>query len=273
MVRYRETPVQIGRGEGLSAMLTRPAGLDTSRPVFVILNAGLLHRVGPFRLHVQLARQLAQQGFPVLRLDLSGIGYSPKRPGQQGLEAALEDAGEVFEWLGRTCSLTRPVLLGSCSGGDLAHRIAVEDERVQGCAMLDGYAYHNTRSTLSYYLARIHRPDMWGKWLHSRLRKTPDEDDDEEFWDSEFPPVEQFRAELAALMARGLPLLYVYSGSVREYRYAGQFFDFCPAAREGNVDVRYYPDADHTYLLERDRRQLLDSICNWATRSFPAIPS
>lgn len=273
MVNFVEQPAQIGRGEGLSAVLTRPTELDPTRPVFVILNAGLLHRVGPFRLHVTLARRLAQQGFPALRVDLSGLGYSPRDRDRQGVEAALADADTVFEWLRETCALTRPVLLGSCSGADFAHRIAVADERVHGCVFLDGYAYHNARSRLDYYSTRVHRPEMWSKWLHSHLVRAPEEastengfaaEDDEEFWDSEFPPLEQFRTDLQLLLARGLSLLYVYSGSVREYRYEDQFFDVCPEAREGRVSVRYYPRADHTYMFERDRLALLDAVCAWA---------
>lgn len=272
MVNLVEEPVQIGPGEGLSAVLARPESLDTSRPVFVILNAGLLHRVGPFRLYVQLSRRLAQQGFPALRLDLSGLGYSPARPGIRGVESALEDADEVFSWLRTSYSLTRPVLLGSCSGADMAHRIAVADERVRGCGFLDGYAYHNSLSTLHYYSTRLHRPDMWRKWVQSRLGKMDDPAAEEEagFWQSETPTLEQFRSDLGKLMGRDLPLLYVYSGSVREYRYENQFFDVCPEAGDGRVTVRYFPQADHTYWRERHRLRLLDALCDWASHTFPA---
>src|SRR6185436_6886506 len=45
-------------------------------PAFIILNAGVLHRVGPHRLHVILARRIAASGLPSLRLDLGGIGDS-----------------------------------------------------------------------------------------------------------------------------------------------------------------------------------------------------
>ncbi|MEE4175218.1 MAG: alpha/beta fold hydrolase [Xanthomonadales bacterium] len=271
-----DEPQQIGPGEGLSAMLTRPRETDRSRPVFVLLNAGLLHRVGPFRLHVVLARRLARSGFPVLRIDLSGIGYTPKRPGPQRVDSARKDADIVFDWLRTSCGLERPVLLGSCSGADLAHRIAVADDRVKGAVFLDGYAYRNSRSTLSYYSARVHRPDMWRKWIDTRLRKGEDPDDPEaedeeaDFWDSEFPPLEQFRTELAGLLARDMPLLYVYTGSVREYTYEDQFFDVCPEARNGPVTVRYAPAADHTYRLERDRLRLLEAVATWATTAFPA---
>lgn len=273
MVTIVEEPLQIGPGEGLSAMLTRPREVDTSRPVFVLLNAGLLHRVGPFRLHVVLARRLARSGFPTLRLDLSGIGYTPKRPGPQRVESALEDLDTVFDWLKTACALERPVLLGSCSGADLAHRIAVADERVKGAVFLDGYAYRNSRSALNYYSTRVHRPDMWRKWIDTRLGKgeeAEEGDDEDEFWDDEFPPLEQFRSDLGELLARSMPLLYAYTGSVREYTYEDQFFDVCPEAREGPVTVRFAPRADHTYRLERDRLALLDTIAGWATRSFPA---
>jgi dienelactone hydrolase len=271
MVNLVEEPVQIGPGEGLSAVLARPETLDASRPVFILLNAGLLHRVGPFRLYVQLSRRLAQRGFAALRLDLSGLGYTPARPGVQGVASALEDLDVVISWLQSSFSLNRPVLLGSCSGADLAHRIAVADERVQGCGFLDGYAYHNSLSTLHYYSTRLHRPDLWRKWFRSRLGN-PEEDteEDEVFWQSETPSLEQFRADLAGLIARDLPLLYVYSGSVREYRYESQFFDVCPEARDAPVTVRYYPRADHTYWRERNRRRLLDALCDWASNAFPA---
>lgn len=270
MVGFRETPVQIGAGARLSAVLTQPDRADTPAPVFVIPNAGLLHRVGPFRLHVQLARELARRGFPSLRLDLSGIGYSPRHPGLQGLDAAMADLDIAINWLDDTQGLNNPVLLGSCSGADLAHRVAVADERVRGCAMLDGYAYQNMPSALRYYATRVHRPSMWRKWLVTRLSGDGDADTDEEFWDSRYPPLDHFRSALAALIKRDLSLLFIYSGSVREYNYETQFFDLCPEARSGRVSVHYFADADHTYLHEKDRLALIDAICQWAETVMPA---
>lgn len=270
MVGVVEEPVQIGTGEGLSAIFVRPEELDGDHPVFVILNAGLLHRVGPFRLFVQLSRRLAKQGFPALRLDLSGLGYTPARPGVRGVESAVQDADEVFSWLESTYSLNRPVLIGSCSGADMAHRIAVADPRVQGCGFLDGYAYRNSLSTLQYYSTRLHRPTMWRKWLQARLGRRQDDVTEEEavFWQSETPTLEQFRSDLGGFFERNLPLLYVYSGSVREYRYDSQFFDVCPEAREEQVTVQYYPQADHTYWRERNRLKLLNTLCHWASSAF-----
>ena len=73
-----ETPIQMGKSGALFGILTRASA---SREIGVlILNAGLLHHVGPFRLHVLLARLLGERGFTTLRMDQSGKGARP-RPG------------------------------------------------------------------------------------------------------------------------------------------------------------------------------------------------
>ena len=51
-------------------------------PIALILNAGIVHRIGPFRLNVDIARQLAELGFSTLRMDLSGLGDSGPRTGK-----------------------------------------------------------------------------------------------------------------------------------------------------------------------------------------------
>ena len=49
---------------------------EAGQPWVVLLNAGIIHRIGPNRLYVQLARRLASRGHAVLRFDLAGIGDS-----------------------------------------------------------------------------------------------------------------------------------------------------------------------------------------------------
>ena len=43
-------------------------------PGIILLNSGLLHRVGPNRLYVKIARNAATSGLVAFRFDLSGIG-------------------------------------------------------------------------------------------------------------------------------------------------------------------------------------------------------
>ena len=72
----KEHAIVFGREATSVGIVTEPAAKHTSPslPAVVILNSGVIHRVGPNRIYVALARDLAALGFPVLRFDLSGIG-------------------------------------------------------------------------------------------------------------------------------------------------------------------------------------------------------
>ena len=74
-----EEPVLLGKSGSLAGIITDPPAhaREASRPAVILLNAGLVHRVGPGRLYVRLSRRLAAHGFVVVRFDLSGIGDSP----------------------------------------------------------------------------------------------------------------------------------------------------------------------------------------------------
>ena len=93
--------VMIGARKTLVGIMTQPVDYEPEdRPVFVILNSGIIHRVGHHRMYVTLARALARVGYPVLRFDLSGIGDSESREdGLSMLDAALADVREVVDWL------------------------------------------------------------------------------------------------------------------------------------------------------------------------------
>jgi len=86
----RETPLSLANG--LFAMATQPE-TPTGLPVVVLLNAGLVHRVGPFRLYVPLARTLAAAGFPVVRFDQPGVGDAPNKddPDEAGVVSRIFD--------------------------------------------------------------------------------------------------------------------------------------------------------------------------------------
>ena len=49
------------------------------KPAVLFWNAGFLHRVGPYRLYVDMSRKLAAMGFWAVRFDLSGKGDSKPR--------------------------------------------------------------------------------------------------------------------------------------------------------------------------------------------------
>ncbi|MEQ9321172.1 MAG: hypothetical protein RIF41_18560, partial [Polyangiaceae bacterium] len=72
----KEHALRFGEGGGLLGLVTVPEEQRDGSPGVLILNAGLLHRVGPCRMGVDLARRSARLGAPTLRFDSSGLGDS-----------------------------------------------------------------------------------------------------------------------------------------------------------------------------------------------------
>jgi alpha-beta hydrolase superfamily lysophospholipase len=108
----------------LFGIVTEPAesgGL--TGPTAVFLDVAAEHHVGPARLWVELARQWAEAGVRSLRFDLSGLGDSPSKPGQDDqlmyAPSAIDDAIAAV----RATSPDDPsdvVLIGLCSGAYVA---------------------------------------------------------------------------------------------------------------------------------------------------------
>ena len=93
----REEIVQFGDDNRLSGILTLSPEMVTDRPLVIFLNAGIVHHVGPNRLHVKLARALAEERYEVLRFDLSGLGESLPAPAGKGYEEqSIADTRQTF---------------------------------------------------------------------------------------------------------------------------------------------------------------------------------
>ncbi|WP_440224176.1 hypothetical protein ACQQ2N_02915 [Dokdonella sp. MW10] len=112
----REAPVTLA--SGARGVATLPAA--TPRAALVLLNAGATPRIGPNRLHVRLARQLASRGTLVLRIDLRGLGDSPPADGVEagtvypGVAATADVAAAVA--MARGLGAPHVTVAGVCAG-------------------------------------------------------------------------------------------------------------------------------------------------------------
>lgn len=271
-----ERSVLFGSTRSIYGVVTDPQGARQDRPAVLLLNAGLMHHIGPFRLYVLMARALAALGFTVLRFDLSSKGDSTARPGKLSYaESVKTDVAEALDYLEQTRGIKRFVLLGLCSGADDAYRCGLTDERIDGVALLDGYAYRTAGFYLRYYLPRLASPAKWLSFLKRSVgRKSgqsqPDADLEGDIFGMAFPPKKEFAAGLRKLLERNTSLLIVYSaGWFEYYNYAGQFGDAFPdIAKHSKVRVEYFDRADHTYTIVADRKRLIDLVTGWADASF-----
>ena len=183
-----ERAVHFGVGRRLFGIVTEPS--DTSgaseRPGIILLNVGANHRVGPNRMYVSIARELAANDFLCLRFDVAGLGDSTIAPGAQEnrlySKDSVADVKAAMTLLGETYGVRRFVLVGLCSGAYLAFHTCVADPRVVGQVLLNPQTFewkegdslelsirHGFYST-RYYARSLLNPAVWRRALRGEVK-------------------------------------------------------------------------------------------------------
>lgn len=267
----REEAHRFGRARHLVGIAGLPDGPRGETGV-IVLNAGLVHRIGPFRLHVELTRQINAVGYPTLRFDLSTLGDSAATGGgQTRTQQVCADLDDAMKLLKERAGCERFVLVGLCSGAQNAHIVAATDPRVSGAVFLDGYAYRTLGYKLRHYLPRIVDPGRWARLLRGRPEGGADRPASEPVFAVAPAPREEVIADFTGMVERGMKLYLVYSGGIStHFNHARQFREcFGKVMAHPSVTTRYVEETDHTYILTGDRARLLDGIGGWLTRNFP----
>lgn len=274
----KEQAVVFGQSLRLVGLLSEPSEPASSRgPAFLLLNAGLLHRVGPNRLYVTLARRLAEEGVTTLRFDIAGLGDSPTRSDQLNYaDGAVADTIAAMDYLQAERGFDTFVLGGLCSGADQSFHTAVADSRVVGNVLLDWYAYR----TLGFYL-RFYGPKILrvGPWLRTMRRMiahvaarttrpategTPEEIDP---FARYIPPQAQVASALDATLERGVRILCVYTGGQQALNHQKQFERmFSGVDLRGLVDVHFLSRSTHSFTLLQHRRAVEEIVSQWASK-------
>lgn len=280
----RQRIVKFGGTTPLVGVLTEPGtagGHD--RPWVILLNSGILHHVGVNRLHVQLARRLSAAGYGSLRFDFSGLGDSEARRDNLSFEqSAPLETREAIDYLARTQGTQRVVLMGLCSGADVAHLVAVEDPRVMGLGLLDPWAYRTRGYWLHYYGSRLINPRRYTNWVHIRWERiramlsrtaTPDERDPEMYeapsYLRVFPPRERISAELQRILARGVELFFIFSGGLEQYNHRGQYASAFPEVAFGQrLREEHVPDATHVFSAVAHQEFVVRELTKWVAETL-----
>lgn len=246
---------------------------NARRPAIVFLNAGMLHRVGPNRLHVRMARELARCGFASLRFDCSGIGDSPPRTdGLPRPAAVLGDVRDALDFVGAERGASSFILVGLCSGADLAFRAALADKRIVGAVLIDGLPYRTARSRMHYYASRLLRRGGWRRlfasdgpvWRLLRRSQRPPRRPSA-LLRRDVPTKDEAESSLRELTQRGVRFLLIYTPG-REYSYRRQFRDMFPSVGSDQVEVAYFRDSNHTFTLRANQDLLVRTVDEWISK-------
>ena len=262
---------------GQSRVLRTTVALGQRDPGLILLNAGVLHRIGPHRLHVVLARRMATHGISALRLDLGGIGDSVAAPGAASFrESAVADTRTAMTALTDTFGIRSFFLFGICAGADNAIATALVDERVAGIVLVDPPSYATRRGQLRDLRDRVAKRGgprdvlRWGLQVaERRLRRAIarlGRHEPPASGGRELPTAAAYRAQLTQLVERRVRILAVYSGIHRaRYNRADQLFELYPELRD-RIDVAYFADANHTFTERTTQAALVDTLTRWIAK-------
>ena len=300
----KEEVVLFGKTKSLVGIITTPASTDQAGllPAVIILNAGLIHRIGPNRIYVKIARTLAEMGFTVFRFDFSGIGDSKAREDHLPfLKSGVDEAQEAMTYLTRTRGNQKFLLMGHCSGAGLSSIIALADTRVIGVVLMNAQGqgeewstYDRNRKLAKYYTNYYGRTALTDpqRWL--RLIKG-----DIDYWSvtrNIFHSIIWNRVstltfrlkrvslqkreniapqlimnsdpvkDLHSLLDRGVQMLFIYSEGSSGLDFTrmllGSEFDRLIAAKKLVLEI--IPEADHLFTSLASQKDLLNVIRNWA---------
>lgn len=255
-------------------MVTTPDDVDQA-PVVVLFNAGLLHRVEPYRLNVLICRRLAQLGYIAVRIDLSGKGDTPSRTQITNRESVALDWRYIKESVEQEFGKRKYVLFGLCSGADNAIKIAANDDDIYGLILLDPISrkdrFFKFRELIGdlanpYKLRKVHRV-LWNRMFRKRdmsmvVPNLRDEPTDKDF--------EQCCRNLTGRAGRILAFFSCYAS--KYYNHAGQFSRSIPMDGLRQIcDEQYWPHVDHLYAVQVHRNRLINKIADWAKDLLPQL--
>lgn len=275
-----EEVLQFGDDARLFGILTlsdAPKLQDKKLPVFVFLSSGFMHRVGPRRLYVRMARTLAQIGFSSFRVDLAGRGESPGRPELRNEQSLMADYKEIVSVLEERLGPSQFVLAGLCSGADNALILAQTDQRVIGLLLIDPTCYPDDGFRVRQFFRKFTDAPRYIEWLTRKFEllagQRENRTSDNELYSSPLvigdqPTLEQIRGAFQAICERKGRALSVFTSLLEDqglYNQLGQLGRILKLpGYEQYCSERFYSTASHTFELERHRRRLLNEVKEWA---------
>ncbi len=277
-----EQVVLFGAKASLCGLLVRPVDAATGLPI-VLLNTGIIHRVGHHRMNVTIARRYAAKGHPVVRFDFGGIGDSPVQSETLApLDANLASITEVCDWIESNLGQSSFILMGLCSGADHSIIQASRDPRIAGVVLVDPSIPRTFRFFLKNFVRDLSRRVVWvnlatgrgNTWARlRRLIGRPRGSDATEIRKEPFARPELEHPEVISFLEKtyqdavdnGARILAVFTGGHDfQHNYRKQLLDALPHVKFRNqLDLHFYADCDHTFNYERHRTRLLAELDGW----------
>jgi len=272
----KEEAVQFGEAGSLVGIVSVPP-VTVDKPAVILLNPGIVHRAGPGRIYVKIARALAVRGFTVLRFDFSGIGDSLVRLDNRRFEeSSVDETRAAMSFLCATRGCGRFMLMGGCSGAAVSLKTAAVDRRAIGVIAINFPARADEEESGShrndshyYWTFALRSLKSWRKLLtgqadYRRIGRALTQSVKRKLVDRNQASVldQQFRAKLWELAARHVHLTFICSkGDVllEDLRHAGGK-DFKQLCAQGKAACEIISGSDHTFSSLSDQERLVEAV-------------
>jgi exosortase A-associated hydrolase 1 len=278
-MNYSESALTFNCADALLVgVLARPE--QSVRRGVIIVVGGPQYRVGSHRQFLHLARDLAAEGFPVLRFDYRGMGDSAGDA--RTFEAIDEDLRCAIDTLfTQVPALKDVVIWGLCDAASAALIYAHHDPRVAGLVVANPWVRTEVGLAKTYvkhyYATRVVDGKFWRKLLTGRVSvgkalggffgqlwrakgrnfKAEQGDATRSFVERMVLGVERFRG----------PLLCILSGkdlTAQEFREVlTRSPDWHAAWSRANVTLYEISDANHTFATRAWRDLVARSTVEW----------
>lgn len=288
-VPVNERALLFGKSHSVVGVMTCPPNEapDGGRPALIILNAGLVHRVGPNRLHVTVARRMAEQGFVAVRFDFSGIGESLPRPDSMPYaQSAVLEVREVMDAVTELTGIRRFCLMGLSSGALVSLGTALTDQRVVGAAIVNPHGFADS-AEWDAHVANLSEGGIYGRnvlrlesWRRLLTGKTNYRRLGETLWykvahrrkaaRKVSSIVDGIKPTLTAFLGLNIRILLLFSGKDRSIVNFEEILGHGWRQELGrNVEMVMIPDANHTFAGPVYLQQAVASIDRWMAASWP----
>lgn len=272
----REKTLSMGQAPSLQGIICEPLpGAAASNTAMILLNSGVIHRVGSCRLSVLLARAVCTAANIItVRFDFSGIGESDaRRSALTADEVAVAEVIEVMNYLAQHKKIERFILYGLCSGAYASYRTALKDPRVIAIAQIDGYCYSSWKTYWHHFVPRLLSGARWASVVKRLLglKKTVSgaavSGIEAKFFEvpnfGNFPPQAEVTEGLNQLVKRQVRFFNLFCRS-EHYNYANQYKDcFSPVKFGSLLELLYLPNASHILAEPEDRALVIERMTAW----------
>jgi exosortase A-associated hydrolase 1 len=270
------------RGDRLLGILHEAVAAPRDVGVLIVVG-GPQYRAGSHRQFVIMARAIAAAGYPVLRFDHRGIGDSDGA--SRRFEDLDDDVRAALDALhSEIPSLRQTVIFGLCDAASAALLYCKGDPRLAGLMLANPWVHSESGAAKAYvkhyYGRRLLQASFWRKVgagefdVAGSLRDMLHKMRAAMRGSTASPARQSFRERmLDGLSGFGGPVLVQISG--RDLT-AAEFMDLCQsdarwgrALGRGNVELRRYERADHTFAAADGLAAAVADCTAW----LDALPS